>query len=63
VLVGAGGGGESVRDTDALPGQLLEHLAERGVLAPDKRHIVDPDLFEEANVVEPAHDPILLGKA
>ena len=59
VSVGLGGDGEPVRDADALLGQLLEHLAERGVLTADERHVVDAKLFEEANVAEPAHNLIL----
>src|SRR6202008_5141225 len=59
MFVGLGGDGEPVRYADALLGQLLEHLAERGVLAADERHVVDTKLFEEANVGQAAHDLIL----
>ena len=56
VAIGLGGDGESVRDADALPGQLLEHLAQRGVLAADERHVVDADLLEKADVPRCTHD-------
>ena len=59
VAVGLGGDGEAVRDADALSGELPVHLAERGVLAADERHVLDAELLEEADVAKPAHDLIL----
>ncbi len=50
VTIGLGGDGESVRDADALPGQLLEHLAQRRVLSADQRHVVDAELLKKADV-------------
>ena len=50
VAIGLGGDGEPVRDADALPGQLLEHLAQRRVLSADQRHIVDAELLKKADV-------------
>ena len=48
-----------LRDADALIGQLLEHLAERGVLTADERHVVDAELLEEADVRGHTHGQIL----
>ena len=56
VAVGLGGGGEPVRNADALPGQLLVHLAQRGVLAADKRHVGNADLVEESDVSGHTHE-------
>src|SRR3954452_23198761 len=56
VEIGLGGDGESVRDADALPGQLLEHLAQRRVLSADKGHVFDAELLKKADVPGSAHD-------
>ena len=56
VAIGLGGDGESVRDADALTGQLLEHLAQRRVLSADERHVVDAELLKKADVPGCAHD-------
>ena len=56
VAIGLGGDGESVRHADALPGQLLEHLAQRGVLSADQRHVVDAEVLKEADVPRCTHD-------
>ena len=42
--VGAGGGREAGRHLDAFGGQSPQHLAERGVLAADPRHVADSDI-------------------
>ena len=42
--------GETVRDTDPLLGQGAEHLAQRRVLAPDERNVIDGDLGKSADV-------------
>src|SRR4029077_17227505 len=39
-----------------LPGQLLQHLAERGVLSADQRHVVDAEVLKEADVPRCTHD-------
>ena len=49
---------EPVRDTDTLVGELLIHLAKRGVLSANDRHILDADLVEKADVRRPVHDLI-----
>ena len=54
--IGLGGDGESVRDADALPGQLLEHLAQRRVLSADERHIVDAELLKKPDEPGCTHD-------
>src|SRR5208283_3436136 len=50
------GGGEPVGNADSLVGELLVHLAQRGVLSPDERHILDADLVEETDVPGCAHN-------
>ena len=56
VAIGRGGDGESVRHADALPGQLLDHLAQGGVLSADQRHVVDAEVLKEADVPRCTHD-------
>ena len=56
VAIGRSGDGEPVRNADVLAGQLLEHLAQRSVLAADERHVLDADLLEKADVPGRTHD-------
>src|ERR1700722_17575734 len=56
VAIRLSGDGESVREAEALPGQLLEHLAQRRVLSADERHIVDAELLKKADVLGCTHD-------
>ena len=56
VAIGRGGDGESVRYADALSGQLLQHLAQRGVLSADERHVVDAEVLKEADVPRCTHE-------
>ena len=56
VAIGRSGDGEPVRHTDALIGQLLQHLAERCVLPADQWHVVDAEVLEEADIPRCAHD-------
>ena len=56
VAIGRSSDGEPMRDTDALPGQLLEHLAQRGVLTADQRHIFDAEILEKTDVLGCTHN-------
>ncbi|MNG41453.1 hypothetical protein D3C84_1306530 [compost metagenome] len=42
--------GKTVGDAYPLSREVLVHLAQRGVLAPDQRYIVDTQLFEPADM-------------
>ncbi len=57
-MKGVGRGGEPVRDQDTDPGQLSEHLAQRGVLAADLRKVGHPDLAEPLDVFPHRGSPL-----
>jgi hypothetical protein len=51
MAVAQGGDRKAVRHADALSRQLAVHLAERGVLAADQRHVANAQILEPADVV------------
>ena len=55
VAVGLGRDREAVGHAHALAREVAVHLAERSVLAPHQRDVVDPDLLEEAYVSQAGH--------
>ncbi len=56
VSIGGGGDGEPVRHPDPVLGELPEHLTQRGVLATDQRHVLDPEVLEKADEPPWTHD-------
>ena len=55
VAIGRSSDGEPMRNPDTLPGQLLKHLAQRGVLTADQRHVVDAEVLKEAHIPRCTH--------
>ena len=58
VLIGIGGYGKAVRHLDPVRGEILIHLAERGVFAADDGDIINADIIEpedEFLFVRPSH--------
>jgi len=64
IVLGRRGDGEAVRDPNALWRQFPEHLAQRGILAPDQWNIFDADVLEPENrggiTISGTHDCLLL---
>jgi len=46
VAVGVGGNGKTVRHGNALAGQMLVHLTERGIFPAHQGHVVNADLIK-----------------
>ncbi len=46
IAVGVGGDGKPMRDSHTFAGKMLIHLAQRGVLAADQRHITNADFIK-----------------